>query len=82
MKEMNLEGCLSMIGHHVALHKADLFFGGMVGDIILGRIQAIFELLRVEAGAASSQVNKIRKVATEKGYDDIIALLDEKFECG
>lgn len=76
----NLAGCLEMIDHHVAEHKISLMFD--LGRKDTNTLRERFRLVSVKAKTALSQVAKIREVAEAKGYNDVIALLDEKFVCG
>ena len=65
------------IDHHVDDHKAGLMLQGEASQTALEMTQYQFKRIKIETAAVREQIEKIRKTAEEKGYSDILALLDE-----
>jgi hypothetical protein len=78
----NIEYILVDTAHHAADHKAGLLFRGEASPKALEMAQYQFKRIKVETEAVAGQIEKIRALATEKGYSDILTLLDEKLIYG
>ena len=73
--------CLKKAAHHVSSHKVNLILGATSRNIV-GDLQYRFDLVEGEIQTAIAQLEKIKKAAEEKGYQDILGILREEVEFG
>jgi hypothetical protein len=76
----NLIQWLTATERHVLPHKVKMMFS--LGEVDFGQLEYRFGLIADEARTALAQVKKVQQIAKEKGYDDILAVLDEQIEFG
>lgn len=77
--------CLSKLIHHVSPNKTRLILYGVLG-CDLPELREVMEyrnsLVREEAEIAEKKLRKILTVAQEKGYQEIIDIINEEVEFG
>lgn len=74
-----LLSCLSKLVHHVAPHKIRLMLGA---GLSVEDLEYRFALVREEAEIAQNQILKMKDVATKKGYQEILDIIEEEVEYG
>jgi hypothetical protein len=74
-----LLNCLEKTKHHVAPHKAGLL---IAGGVSVEQLRGRFALIHGEVETAIQQIEKLQNIAVEKGYADILAILNEAVEFG
>ena len=72
--------CIGMALHHIASHKARLmaFAGALDPEVIEYR----FGLAREQLENAAQRFEAIKKIAEERGYADVLAIINEESEYG
>lgn len=75
----DLLDCLTKLAHHVAPHKPRLMLGA---GCSIDELQYRFNLIREEAEIAEKQVARMKQVAEEKGYKEILDIINEEVEYG
>ena len=72
--------CISKALHHIADPKAGLmeFAGALTGE----EVEYRFGLAREQLQNAVRRFEAIKKIAEEKGYTDVLAIINEKSEYG
>jgi hypothetical protein len=78
----NITSILIDTAHHVDDHKAGLMFRGEIPQEMLLMAQYQFKRIKTETETVAGQIEKISAIAKEKGYADILALLDEELVYG
>ncbi|MBI4709299.1 MAG: hypothetical protein HY764_03810 [Candidatus Portnoybacteria bacterium] len=76
----DLINCLEALIHHIAPHKARLMVLG--GYNTQEDIEYRFGLVRGEAELVLKQIERIREVAQNKGYKEILDIINEELEYG
>ena len=72
--------CLTATEHHVLPHKVRLMF--VTGEVNPEELKYRFGLVAGEIRNAMAQIKKVEKVAMEKGYADVLEILNEPIEFG
>ena len=77
----DLQNCLMTTLHHVAPHKAGLMTA-LRGYIDTEMMAFLNERVAAEVQTALKQIQKIQAAAKEGKLDEVVRLLDEKFDYG
>ena len=75
----NLLSCVGKTLHHLHESNIDMFF--VYEQNVKAQVYRL-NLIREEVETAEKQIKKIKNLATEKGYQDILDIFNEQVEFG